>query len=581
MIFTAVVVVVVLIIAATAIVLTSRLSSESGAKTPPEVKTYANDWPLPGKDYSNSRATRTSTINSTNVDSLGIAWTSKITGLGSFGGATCTPLIVGNTVLFQDAKANVFAYDLATGETKWSKIFNASFVEGPNGVAVGYGKVYLAKDAYTMAALDLNTGQELWSNKLSNVATTGIDIQPTVYDGKVYTSTVPGTGDIFYSAGGIGVLYALDESTGKQDWNFSTVLGDLWGHPEVNSGGGCWYTPAIDTKTGIMYWSVANPAPFAGAPGWPSGSSFDTALYTDSVLAIGASDGKLKWYSQMLAHDIWDHDLQIQPILASANIHGVDQKIILTAGKMGYVYCLNRDTGNLLWSVPVGEHMNDLIDPITEPTTVLPGVIGGVETPMAYSDGMVYVPVIDMSTEYTPTGLNASSIDFAGGKGELVAINVTYGHIAWVKKFNTLNVGGATVVNDVVFTADFSGMIYGFNAKTGAELFRFQAPAGINAWPAVAGDTIVWPCGSGSLPVVMALRLNAGLRTTIAASSDSGTVHGLDVVVNVSVQPFSLVAATGRANATIQNSMAPAVPENYFFRWDMRPTAMIDTYVVS
>jgi outer membrane protein assembly factor BamB len=519
---------------------------------PPEVSLYAKDWPLPGKDYNNSRATKTSKINSTNVNTLGIAWHNIITGLGGFGGATCTPLILGDTVLFQDAKANVFAYNLTTGATKWSKIYNASFVEGPNGVGVGYGKVFLAKDAYTMAALDLNTGQELWTNRLSYVPTTGIDIQPLVYDGMVYTSTVPGTGDIFYSPGGIGVIYALDQGTGSQAWNFSTVKGNLWGHPEVNSGGGCWYTPAVDTATGVMYWDVANPAPFAGAPGWPSGSSFDNALYTDSCLAIEHFDGSLQWYTQALGHDIWDHDLEIGPILTRANVLGVTQDIVLCSGKMGVVYALNRDTGALLWSVPVGKHSNDTLDPITGPTTVLPGVLGGVETPMAYADGMVYVPIVDMSTQFTPTGLNGSSIDFANATGELVAVNVSTGHIAWVKNLPHLNVGGATVVNDVVFTADFSGMIYGFHAKTGAELFRYLAPAGINAWPAVAGDTIVWPCGSGATPSVIALRLNGGPNIMMTSPVNGANVASVDVRVNVSVNDFTLVAPTGQPNVAGQ-----------------------------
>jgi len=566
LITTVLVVVVALIIAATAVVLTS-MPSGSANKIPPEVKAYANDWPLPGKDYNNSRWTKTSSINSQNVANLGIAWTYNITGLGAFGGATCTPLILGNTVIFQDAKANVIALDLQTGAVKWSRIYNESNVEGPNGAGVGYGKVFVAKDAYTMAALDLNTGQELWTNKLSNVNTTGIDIQPLVYDGKVYTSTVPGTGDIFYAAGGIGVIYALDQDTGKQNWNFSTVKGNLWGHPDVNSGGGCWYTPAVDTKTGIMYWSIANPAPFAGAPGWPSGSSFDTALYTDTLVALDTSNGELKWYNQLLAHDIWDHDLQISPILARANIHGENQDIVLTAGKLGYVYAVNRETGHTLWSVPVGDHMNDRLDPIHEPTIVLPGVLGGVETPMAYANGMVYVPVVNMPTEYTPTGLNFSSVDFANATGELVAINVTYGHIEWVKKYSTLNVGGATVVNDVVFTAEFNGFIHGYHAKTGEELFRFKAPAGINAWPAVAGDTIVWPAGAGAQPSVIALRLNAGPRISISSPEDSAKVAGPDVNVTVDVQRFELANALGQENVAGQghvhyflDTAAPTTP---------------------
>jgi outer membrane protein assembly factor BamB len=478
--------------------------------TPPsEIITYANEWPLANKDYNNTRTTTDSSINSNNVDTLNQVWSYDIKGIGSYGGATTNPIILDNKIYFQDLKANVIALDLDTGNEIWTKMYNDSGIEGPNGVTIGYGKVYLAKDLYNISALNLTTGEELWATRISYVSTTGIDIQPTVYNGMVYTATVPGTGDVFYKPGGIGVIYALDQKTGEIVWNFSTVKdGNLWGHPDVNSGGGCWYTPSIDTTTGTMFWASANPAPFAGAKNWPSGSSFEgETLYADTLLALNHKTGELKWYSQALAHDIWDHDLQISPILAHEKIAGVEQDIVIAAGKMGNVYAFNRETGCLLWKVPVGDHLNDYLDPITQETKVLPGVIGGVETNMAYNDGVVYVPVVNMPTNYTPTGLNYSSIDFAGGTGEIVAINAQYGHIIWKQDLPSINVGAATVVNDVVFTADYSGMIYAFNAKTGEQLFTYQAPAGINGWPAITKDMVIWPAGFGANASLIALKL--------------------------------------------------------------------------
>jgi len=78
----------------------------------------------------------------------------------------------------------------------------------------------------------------------------------------------------FYSAGGMGIIYALDEQTGAVKWSFNTVKdGDLWGHPDVNSGGGAWYPPAVDTASGTTYWGIGNPAPFPGTPDYPNGSS--------------------------------------------------------------------------------------------------------------------------------------------------------------------------------------------------------------------------------------------------------------------------------------------------------------------
>jgi glucose dehydrogenase len=481
----------------------------STGSPPPEITQYLEDWPLANKDYSNSRATMDSTITSNNVQTLHVAWSYPIVATGAFGGAASTPLILGDTVYFQDLHANTIALSLQTGIVKWSKIYNDTSIEGPNGPGLGYGKVFVARDLYNITALDITTGQELWTTRISTVKTTGIDIQPVVYDNLVYISTVPGTGDVFYSPGGIGVIYALNASTGAIVWQFSTVDSpDLWGHPEVNSGGGCWYPPAIDTATGMIYWDIANPAPFAGAPGWPSGTSFSgPALYTNCIVALNHANGTMGWFTQALAHDIFDHDLQISPILTNATIYGKQQPIVISAGKMGTVYAFNRDTGALLWVVPVGMHQNDLLDELQKETQVYPGVLGGVETCMAYDDGILYVPVLDLSTNYTPTGLNASSINFAQGKGELAAIDVNLGKILWVKYFDSLTLGAATVVNDLVFTATFNGMIYAFNKKTGTEVFTYQAPAGINAWPAVAGNTIIWPAGVGSTPTLIALRL--------------------------------------------------------------------------
>ena len=87
----------------------------------------------------------------------------------------------------------------------------------------------------------------------------------------VYVSTVPGTSEAdFYTGGNAGVIYALDQKDGAVKWQFSTVDSeDMWGNPGVNSGGGCWFPPAIDTRTGIMYWGTANPGPFPGLKIFP------------------------------------------------------------------------------------------------------------------------------------------------------------------------------------------------------------------------------------------------------------------------------------------------------------------------
>lgn len=133
----------------------------------------------------------------------------------------------------------------------------------------------------------MTTGKELWARNISTGRTVGVDIQSAVYNDMVYVSTVPGTSaDDFYTGGSVGVIYALDQETGRERWSFSTVdTPDIWGNREVNSGGGSWYTPSIDLLTGTIFWGVGNPAPWPGTSKYPNGSSRPGPnLYTDSCL---------------------------------------------------------------------------------------------------------------------------------------------------------------------------------------------------------------------------------------------------------------------------------------------------------
>jgi outer membrane protein assembly factor BamB/plastocyanin len=475
---------------------------------PPEVLLFSDDWPLANKDYNNTRATFTSKINSKNVSKLQVAWTFEIPGISTFGAAATNPLIVGNRVYLQDLKSNVYAFHLGTGKLIWLKVFNVDNI-GPNGPAVGWGKIFITRGA-DVIALDMK-GNELWTTTLTENPNEGTDFQLTAWGNLVYVSTVPGASVInFYTGGTVGFIHALDQQTGAIQWSFSTVdTPDIWGNPTINSGGGAWYPPAIDMKTGITYWGIANPAPFPGTPDFPNGSSRPGPnLYTDSMLALDAKTGALKWYNQVKPHDLFDLDFQLSPVLASAKIGGVEKEIVIGGGKLGKVTAFDRATGEMLWQTPVGEHQNDDLTELPEGTTrVFPGVFGANETCMALAGDIVYVPVLNIFTDYTPTSIDQTTLDIAGGTGELVAIDVKSGDILWDNKFNSPNFGAATVVNDLVFTSTFDGKIYAFDRMTGNEIWSYQASGGINAWPAVAGDTIIFPVGQGNPPQLVAFRL--------------------------------------------------------------------------
>ena len=517
---------------------------------PPEVTQYAKDWPLPNKDYSNSRATTDSTINSGNVNNLGVAWALPLVGQGIFGSASTMPIIMGNTAYVQDLGNNVFAVDLATGKVKWQTLYNDSNI-GPNGVAIGWGKVFGSADPFNMVGLDVNTGKELWRTPISAQPTTGTDIQPSLYGGLVYTSTVPGSsaGD-FYSGGASGYVYALDQATGKIVWSWNTVdSADIWGNKDVNSGGGCWYPPAVDTKTGNTFWGIANPAPWPGTAQFPNGSSRPGPnLYTDSMVSLNAATGKLNWYTQVYPHDNFDLDFQLSPILTSAKINGIQQDIVIGGGKVGRVVAFNRQTGAILWVAFVGKHQNDQLAniPADNVTSVYPSSLGGIETPMAYANGVLYVPIVNLLSNYVASGSKPGQ-PFNQGTGELVAIDVATGKILWDNNFPSINVGGATVVNDLVFTGTFDGKMYAFKADTGEQVWSYQASGAINAWPSFAGDYMLLPVGLASpFPALIAFKLGATAPAAAMLPLDKSTISGPDVKVSAMALNFNVVDKQGQ-----------------------------------
>ena len=164
-------------------------------------------------------------------------------------------------------------------------------------------------------------------------------------------------------------------------------------------------------------------------------------------------------------HDLFDLDFQSTPILASVSANGTDVPIAIGLGKAGLVVAANADTGEVLWKTAVGKHENDELQEVPAAgVEVAPGALGGVETPLSFSDGTVYAPavLVDLPMRFTPLKLDATSVDFSKAAGELVAINAVDGSIKWDIHLPSPALGGAVVANDVVFTAGLDGIVRGF-----------------------------------------------------------------------------------------------------------------------
>src|SRR4051812_27437377 len=471
----------------------------SVGQPPPEWAANSGAWPAHNHDLQNTRATTQSRINSQNVSQLKVKWTFPFKNASAFGAFASTPISLNGTVYLQDLNSNVFALDRSTRQLKWAHDFNKPSI-GPNGVAYGNGRIYGATEARAFA-LDAQTGKLLWtSRRLTRNNNEGVDMTPQLYDGKVLISTVPGNGiSNFYKGNGDGIVWALDAASGKPRWKFNTISdgAKLFGNRKMNSGGGLWYPPAVG-KTGRVYISVANPAPLYGTKRFPNGSSRPGPnRYTNSLVALNGQTGKKIWVRQAIRHDLRDYDLMIPAILATVPVKGVQTPIVMVAGKMGKAYAYRASDGKHLWTRSVGRHHNDTGKLPHKPATIYPGDFGGVETPMAYAAGRLFVPWSDFPARASATGLaNGFASDFANGKGGFTAVDAATGKVMWQHKLPFMNLAGATVANDVVFTATYDGTIYGYDTRTGKALWTTKAPAGINSFPAVDGNTLLVGAGT-------------------------------------------------------------------------------------
>jgi PQQ-dependent dehydrogenase (methanol/ethanol family) len=455
------------------------------------------DWPLFGRDRDNTRFATQDEVNTDNVDELGEAWS---TGLGpdqylmeSF------PTVINGTVYVTTSTDEVMSIDGKTGHINWTYTPEVDFSQSTGvggygitvnrGIAAEDGKLFVLTFDNKLQAISQKTGERLWSSEVEDPATGAYEsMAPTAYDGKVYVG-VSGSED-----GVRGKLAAYDAKTGKEIWTFYTVpkAGTKW-VPKGGGGGTIYMPPTIDTATNTVYVGTGNPAPVLVGAKRPGKN-----LYTDSILALDADTGKLKWYHQEQAHDLWDYDAESPVVLFNAEIDGEDVRGVAEAGKNGLLFLLNAETGEDLFP-PVGFVKRDHKPPTTKPTLECPGAVGGSQySPLAYSPETqaVYVSGIElcMYLKVTYESHNGEK-QFAGDRvvpkdteksGTFTAVGVDTGEVIWKHKMPTPMDGGATAsAGGLVFTGDQQGVLYAFDAANGDDLWQADLKLAFGTAPVI------------------------------------------------------------------------------------------------
>ncbi len=383
-----------------------------------------SSWPQPNHDLAGTRAASGSTLDAGNVSGLRARWRFTFSGRPGFSGIfASTPVSDGETVYVEDLESTVFAIDAATGRVRWRRSFGAAN-DGPNGLALAGPRVYGATDSDAFA-LSRATGRLLWRRHLTSQAEQFVDVAPVAWKGLVFVSTIG------YRPYGRGAIYALEAATGTVRWKFVTVE-HPWRHPLEAGGGGLWYPVSVDAS-GRLYAGNSNPTPWGGSPKLPNGAAFPGPVpYTDSLIVLAARTGRLLWSRPgdaarrprpRLRGDADPRVRRRQGARVRRRQGGTRDRLEPEDAQRASGGRTSACTATICGPLP------------RRRVTVCPGLLGGVETPMAYAAGRLFVPVVDLCGWGSAIGRqDVKTADPAHGRGRLVALDAATGGVLWQRQ---------------------------------------------------------------------------------------------------------------------------------------------------
>ena len=431
------------------------------------------EWVSYNGSWMEQRHSPLNQINATNVSHLGLAWYTDLPVAASGGGGNrheATPLVFNGVIYSITPWSIVYAIDAKTGKELWhsdpevnQQIWQSRICCGVvnRGIAMYEDKIIAPVIDGRLRALEMGTGRQVWETRVSpaNMAYTITMAPRVIKGGKVIVGVSGG------EYGVRGFFDAYDAATGKQVWRFYTVPGDPskpfeqpiledWAKTwtgewwKIGGGGPVWGGVAYDADNDIVYVGTGQPGPWTEVYRGKGDN-----LCTDCIIAVRGATGKYIWHYQTTPGDDWDFDSIADIMLADLTMNGKPRQVLMHAPKNGFVYVLDRKTGELLAADPwVPVNWTSGIDLKTGRPTVNPEARYGAETvrimpgpggghvwpPWSFnpSTGLLYIPstagsmygfqatpgFVASSTDIGPTGRGAMNMGTgparaAGGGG--------------------------------------------------------------------------------------------------------------------------------------------------------------------
>ena len=489
------------------------------------------NWLTYSGGYSSQRYSLLKQIDTSTVKNLELKWMFQNQ---VFGPWETSPLVVDGVMYLTQRPNDVIALDAKSGRVFWQYRYTNSGRQQVccgaqnRGVAILGDTLFMGTLDAHLVALDAKNGKPLWNVLVADDKLAySVTLAPLVVKDKV----IVGVGGAEY--GIRGFVAAYDPKNGKELWRFYTIPGkgepgsESWsGQAWEHGGGSVWVTGSYDPALNLTYWGVGNPG-----PDWNPDQRPGDNLYTDSVVALDADTGKLKWHYQFTPNDAYDYDSVQVPVLADLMWKGSLTKAMLWGNRNGNFYVLDRETGKFLSGTPFvkvnwmsgfdeGGRPIQTPQPLGMPT--YPGVQGGTNwySP-SYSPrtGLFYLSAWENygsiyrkePVEYEPgrrfnggAGATVRPVPDAPvmpgggaggrspintwtnlvGNGAVIAIDPKTGQTKWkFQMYDVTDAGILTTAGDVLFTGGREGYFHALDARSGTELWKANLGGAIMSAP--------------------------------------------------------------------------------------------------
>ncbi len=466
-----------------------------------------DDWLTYAGDYAGRRHSPLAQITAGNAGRLVPKWVYHVP---EAKGLRTSPVVY-RGMMYVTNSNEVRALDAATGRLIWEyKDTRVRRKDVNRGVAILGDAVYFVTSDVHLVALDRRNGSLLWQTQYGSVDD-GLfaTLAPLAVKDKILVGVSGG------DSGMRGYIAAFSATTGKELWRQYTVPAkgergsETWGDDVEWGGAATWLSGTYDPELNLLYWTTGNP--------WPDfygGDRKGDNLYSCSLLAIDPDTGERKWHFQFTPHDTHDWDAQAWPVLVELPYEGRMRKLVLHANRNGFLYVLDRVTGEFLsasrlvdkldWATGIDSSGRPILAPGKDPTPsgnrVCPGVRGATNwmSPSFNPDtGLLYVVTLEQCDIYTSSAKEPEpKKNFAGGgagpkpsePGQffLRAFDPRTGRRMWEYPMTGPGeswAGTVSTAGGVVFFGDDDGHLVAVDARDGRHLWHFQMGENLTASP--------------------------------------------------------------------------------------------------